>query len=41
MQTVCNIKGFKHGPAIHVLRDGHKYWAEEVLFPKLLELYGA
>lgn len=39
MQTVCNIQGFKHGPAIHVLRDGHKYWAEEVLFPRIVELY--
>jgi hypothetical protein len=24
---------------MHVLRDGHKYWAEEVLFPKIVELY--
>jgi len=39
MQTVCNLKGFQHGPAMHVLRDGHKYWAEEVLYPKLMELY--
>lgn len=39
MQTVCNIQGFKHAPHMHVLRDGHKYWAEEVLFPKIVELY--
>ena len=41
MQTVCNIKGFKHAPNMHVLSDGHKYWAEEVLFPKIMELYYA
>jgi hypothetical protein len=40
MQTVCNVKGFKHAPAMHVLSEGHKYWAEEVLFPRIMELYG-
>jgi hypothetical protein len=39
MQTVCNIQGFKHAPNMHVLRDGHKYWAEEVLFTRIVELY--
>jgi hypothetical protein len=39
MQTVCHSKGFKHAPHRHVLSDGHKYWAEEVLFPRIVELY--
>jgi hypothetical protein len=40
MQTVCNIQGFRHAPAMHVLYEGHKYWAEEILYPRLMELYG-
>ena len=40
MQTVCNVQGFQHAPAMHVLREGHEYWAKEVLYPRLMELYG-
>lgn len=40
MQTICAEKKFPHGPGLHVLEEGHKYWAEEVLYPRLKELYG-
>ena len=40
MQTQCALNGFPHGPHHHVLKEGHEFWAKEVLYPRIKELYG-